>query len=270
VFAEMGSINPVFVLPGALERRGAQIADAYVRSLTLGAGQFCTNPGVAVGLAGPALDGFVNTTAELIGAVPPATMLHAGIAERFRGGVQGWRQAGVRVAGEGASAAAGAGAAAVTPMVFSADARSFVENPILHEELFGPSSLVVACGSRAELVDVARRLGGQLTVTVHGTPEDVEEFASVVSVLREKAGRLVFNGFPTGVEVAPAMQHGGPYPATTDPRFTSVGTAAILRFARPVCYQDFPAQWLPPELQDANPRGIWRLLDGEWTKAGCS
>jgi NADP-dependent aldehyde dehydrogenase len=134
------------------------------------------------------------------------------------------------------------------------------------EELFGPSTTVVRCGSREELERVARALEGQLTATIHGTPADLDEYASLVSILERKAGRLIVNGFPTGVEVCPAMQHGGPYPATTDSRSTSVGTAAINRFARPVAYQNFPQSLLPPELQDGNPRRIWRLVDGELSK----
>src|SRR5207245_891885 len=171
---------------------------------------------------------------------------------------------GVRVAGRSTGEAAGANAA--TAVVFATDAGRFLENARLHEELFGPSTLVVACESARQLTDVARRLGGQLTVTLHATEADVAAHGELVELLREKAGRLIVNGFPTGVEVAPAMNHGGPYPATTDARFTSVGTAAILRFARPVCYQDFPPEWLPPELQDDNPRGSWRLVRGQRTR----
>jgi NADP-dependent aldehyde dehydrogenase len=262
LFAEMGSINPVFVLPGALAARGPEIAEAFAQSVTLGVGQFCTNPGVAVGLGGPALDQFVGETARRIGAAPAGTMLHGGIAERYRHGLDARRgMEGVRVAAESAS-----GGSAVSAAVMVTEARRFLEDVRLHEELFGPSTLVVACESPELLYDVARRLAGQLTVTLHATAEDMAQQGALVDILREKAGRLVVNGFPTGVEVSPAMQHGGPYPATTDPRFTSVGTAAILRFARPVCYQNFPAEWLPPELQDGNPRRIWRMVDGERTR----
>jgi alpha-ketoglutaric semialdehyde dehydrogenase len=255
VFAEMGSINPVFVLPGALAARAAEIAEAFVQSVTLGVGQFCTNPGLAVALAGRGLELFVAETSKRIGVCPPGTMLSAPIARRYEEGLAARRAVeGVRVAGE----AAGGGA-----VILATDARRFLEDARLHEELFGPSSLVVACPSREELYEVARRLAGQLTVTLHATAQDVAEHRALVDLLRDKAGRLIANGFPTGVEVSPAMQHGGPYPATTDPRFTSVGTAAIFRFARPVCYQNFPPEWLPPELQDGNPRGIWRTVDGQ-------
>ena len=266
VFAEMGSLNPFFVLPGALKIRGTEIAQSLAKSATLGVGQFCTKPGLALGLHGADLDGFVSALGAAITATPAGTMLHAGIAERYRSGLAGWHASpNLRVAGE--SANAGTAAAARGPAaVLTTDAKTFLGNTKLHEELFGPATLVVASDSRERLEDIARKLEGQLTVTIHATPEDVKEFAGLIDILREKAGRLVFGGVPTGVEVGPAMQHGGPYPAATDSRFTSVGTAAIFRFARPVCYQDFPAAWLPPELQDANPRGIWRMIDGKWTR----
>jgi NADP-dependent aldehyde dehydrogenase len=267
VFAEMGSLNPVFVLPGALRARGAEIAGSLGRSMALGVGQFCTKPGLAVGLEGPELDGFADALASFVSQTAPGAMLHAAMASRYRSGVDARRGvAGLRLLAEAPARGDGPRAQA-RPAVFATSADRFLEEPLLHEELFGPATVVVACGSSARLRDVARRLDGQLTVTIHGTDDDVAEHDDLLAILREKAGRLVFAGVPTGVEVAPAMQHGGPYPATTDPRFTSVGTAAILRFVRPVCYQDFPSEWLPPELQDANPRGIWRLVDGQWTRA---
>jgi alpha-ketoglutaric semialdehyde dehydrogenase len=264
VFAEMGSINPVFLLPGALAARGADIAQAYVQSVTLGVGQFCTNPGVAFGLAGAELDSFTTETSSRIAQSPLGTMLHDGIADRYRHGIDGLRRVeGVRALGQSPGDPTGAQASAV---VFSTDAARFLEDGRLQEEVFGPATVVVACDTRERLYEAARRLSGQLTVTLHATEGDVAEHGELVDILREKAGRLVMNGFPTGVEVSPAMQHGGPYPATTDSRFTSVGTAAIFRFARPVCFQGFPPQWLPDELQDGNPRGLWRLVNGERTK----
>jgi NADP-dependent aldehyde dehydrogenase len=266
VFAEMGSINPVFVLPGALKARGVELGQALGRSMTLGVGQFCTKPGLVVGSRGPELEGLVASLAAFVSQSAPGTMLHQGIAAGYRRGLEGrQRAAGLRLLARAATAA-DAPAAQAGPAVFATEARSFLADRGLHEELFGPATLVVECESRERLEEVARALDGQLTVTLQATGEDVREYASLVAILREKAGRLVFGGVPTGVEVSPAMQHGGPYPATTDPRFTSVGTAAILRFVRPVCYQDFPAAWLPPELQDGNPRGIWRLVDGQWTR----
>ena len=152
------------------------------------------------------------------------------------------------------------------PSLFVTEGSALLRHREISEEVFGPSTVVVRCGSREELEAVARQLEGQLTATIYGSAADLEEYASLVSILEQKAGRLIVNGFPTGVEVCPSMQHGGPYPATTDSRSTSVGTAAIHRFARPVAYQNFPQSLLPPELQDANPRGIWRLVDGQLTK----
>jgi NADP-dependent aldehyde dehydrogenase len=155
----------------------------------------------------------------------------------------------------------------VAPMLFSTDARTFLAKPELAEEVFGPFALLISCDSIGEMETVARSLDGQLTASIHGTSADLAQAASLTELLECKAGRLVFNGFPTGVEVCPSMQHGGPWPSTTDSRFTSVGTAALLRFVRPVCYQNFPSESLPAELLGANPRGIWRLVNGELTKA---
>jgi NADP-dependent aldehyde dehydrogenase len=151
-------------------------------------------------------------------------------------------------------------------MVFATDAERFIEEPELSEEVFGPSTIVVRCGSREEMEAVARSVPGQLAVAVHRREEELDRFRELLGILEGKTGRLIFNGYPTGVEVCHSMHHGGPYPATTDARATSVGSAAIARFARPVCYQDFPREALPLELQDANPRGIWRLVDGRWTR----
>jgi 2,5-dioxopentanoate dehydrogenase len=265
VFAEMGSVNPVLIFPDALRTRGAEIAKGLAQSVTLGVGQFCTNPGLVVALQDDGLDAFVAEAGRAIEAIPAGVMLHEGIAARFRSGIRAWRGTpGVVVTGEGPgeNGPAQGGAA-----LFRTTDRVFLDNRALQEEVFGPSSLVVACANREALERVLGTLAGQLTVTVHATERDLAEFAPVLDRLADKAGRVVFGGFPTGVEVAPAMQHGGPYPATTDSRSTSVGTAAIFRFARPVCFQNAPPAALPPELLDANPRGIWRLVDAEWTRA---
>ncbi|MBV8857962.1 MAG: aldehyde dehydrogenase (NADP(+)) [Acidobacteria bacterium] len=263
VYAEMGSVNPVFVLPGALRERGAEFAEGLKQSVTLGTGQFCTNPGLVVGVQGEAFGKFLDKTDELFAAAPPGTMLNAGIRRGYEEGVERLQRIVKRKAGGAAADASRTQAAAC---VFSTDAATFLDKRELGEEVFGPSTLVVGCQSVEELRRVAEGLEGALTATIHGTPEDLREYAWLVRVLEQKAGRLVFNGFPTGVEVCAAMQHGGPYPATTDARTTSVGTAAIKRFARPVCYQNFPQEALPPELRDANPRRLWRLVDNRWTK----
>lgn len=264
VFAEMGSVNPVFVLPDAMKTRGAEIAQSLAKSVTIGVGQFCTKPGLLIGLHDGNLTAFSQKLAAAISSTPCGTMLHSGIAERYRNGLAH------RLSNRGlelmTEQRADLPATQVPSAVFVAEAQSFLKNSELAQELFGPATLVVSCDSREDFERIARSLEGQLTVSIHGTERDLEEHAALIDILREKAGRLVFGGVPTGVEVSPAMHHGGPYPATTDPRFTSVGTAAILRFVRPVCYQDFPQEFLPPELKDENPRGIWRMVDGKLTQ----
>jgi alpha-ketoglutaric semialdehyde dehydrogenase len=266
VFAEMGSTNPVFILPGALKQNGPALAEAFVQSVTLGVGQFCTNPGLAFGCHGDEWRAFVQKAGELAAAVAPGVMLHAGISSRFQSGAAKMAGvSGVNLAGKSSAEAASGRASA---MIFNTDAQTFRQQHALREEVFGPSSLLVNCGSRAELEAIARDLPGQLTATIHGTPEDLAEHATLVAILRNKVGRLIFNQFPTGVEVCPSMQHGGPYPATTDSRFGSVGALAIKRFVRPVCYQNFPDAALPPELRNKNERNIWRLVDGKWTRDG--
>lgn len=269
VYAEMGSVNPVFVLPGALAERGAAFAEGLKNSVTLGAGQFCTCPGLVVGLQSEHMNQFVNRIGKLFEGVQPATMLHPGIASNYEAGVKKFRA----VAGVNATRAARAAEQTKTQTqatVFTTDAATFLKNHELSEEVFGPSTLVVNCGTREELETIARNLTGHLTATVHATDADLNEFKSLISILETKAGRLVYNGFPTGVEVCAAMTHGGPYPATTDTRSTSVGFYALKRFARPVSYQNFPQAALPVELQDANPLGIWRMVDNQMTKEGLS
>jgi NADP-dependent aldehyde dehydrogenase len=197
----------------------------------------------------------------LIRDAQPGTMLYPALLDAFEAGVRRL----CAVEGVSAMRASGDGAQA-RPSLFETGADVFLRNHDLCEEVFGPSTVVVRCASRDEMEAVARQLEGQLTATIHGTSEDLNEYASLVSILERKAGRLIVNGFPTGVEVCASMQHGGPYPATTDSRSTSVGTAAIDRFARPVAYQGFPQSLLPIELQDGNPRGIWRLIDGHMTR----
>lgn len=266
VFAEMGSSNPLFVLPGALAERSAAIAEGLAGSVTLGAGQFCTNPGLTIVPAGDDAERFLGELGERLAAAGPATLVHPGIKRGFKArlkeveAVEGVTVA-ARSSAEGSHEATSALAA-----LLRTDAPTYRDRVELHGEIYGPATLGVTCASRDDVLELARSLHGHLAAAIHGTPEDLEEWSELVAILRDKVGRLVFNGFPTGVEVSSAMQHGGPYPATTDSRSTSVGTAAILRFARPVCYQDFPDEALPPELQNGNPRGIWRLVDGEMTR----
>lgn len=263
VFAEMGSVNPVFLLPGALAERGEQIAQGLKQSVTLGVGQFCTKPGIVVGIEHDATRRFIASTSELMKTASPGAMLHAGIHTAYLEGVKQTSSIpGVHVA----SAAQAPSGQQVIPTLFVTDGNTFLAHERLGEELFGPSAVFVTASSRAQMMQIAQELEGHLTATIHGTPDDLREFADLVDVLQQKVGRLIFNGFPTGVEVCPSMQHGGPYPATTDARTTSVGSAAIERFVRPICFQNFPQQALPPALRDDNPHKIWRLVDGQFSK----
>jgi NADP-dependent aldehyde dehydrogenase len=266
VFAEMGSANPVFVLPGALAERGEAIADALAASVTLGGGQFCTNPGLTLVAPSGAADAFVARLGAKLAGSPAGTMVHAGIKAAYDaevGAIAGLP--GVTLAAR--SSAHGPNAATeAQPALLVADAGALGAQARLGEELYGPVTLAVRCRTREELLEAARRLHGHLTATVHATDADLAANRDLVAILARKAGRLLLNGVPTGVEVAHAMHHGGPWPASSDPRATYVGAAAILRFARPVCWQDFPDAALPEELRDANPRGIWRLVEGRLTK----
>lgn len=265
VYAEMGSVNPVFLLPSAVAGRGDAIAEGLAASITLGVGQFCTNPGVVLGVGGAGLDRLRDRLAERLGDAEPGVMLYAGLREGYQEGVSRAQTLGARPLT--ALAASGPGDALARPTLLAAEAARLIEHPALREEVFGPASLLVAADDVGGLERVAEALEGQLTATIHGTEADLTEHRRLVEILTRKAGRIIFNGFPTGVEVGHAMQHGGPYPASTDSRSTSVGTAAITRFARPVCWQGFPQAALPAELRDANERGIWRLVDGSPTRA---
>ncbi|HMP81471.1 MAG TPA: aldehyde dehydrogenase (NADP(+)), partial [Verrucomicrobiota bacterium] len=263
VFAEMSSLNPVFILPEALRERGGKIAEGLRTSMTMGVGQFCTKPGLVFGLGGDQFAQFQKTLAGLLEAVAPATMLHGGICEAYHKGLTHVSSvSGVKVVARSKDSPDAKKTHAEAVML-STDAANFRKHPELAEEVFGPFAVLIAAQSIAELEAVARSLEGQLTATVHGTPKDLEQAGSLLKILERKAGRLIINGFPTGVEVCPSMNHGGPYPATTDVRFTSVGTAALQRFVRPVCYQDFPASQLPDALKDGNPLGIRRLVNGK-------
>ena len=268
VFAEMGSANPVFVLPDALTTRGEEIAKALAASVTLGCGQFCTNPGLTLVAPGGASLAFVSRLGALLAEAPAGTMAHAGIKEAYDAQLAAVAALpGVSVAAR--STARGTNAATeAQPALLLAEAGAFATRDRLGHEIYGPVTVAVRCGSKDELLASARRLVGHLTATVHATERDLAGYPELLPILVRKAGRVVLNGVPTGVEVSPAMHHGGPWPATTDPRATSVGTAAILRFARPVCLQDVPDAALPEELKDANPHGIWRLVDGEPTRDG--
>jgi NADP-dependent aldehyde dehydrogenase len=266
VYAEMGSINPVFLLPQALRDRTEDIAKGLVASATLGVGQFCTNPGLVVAMESGVLEEFIRRTGRLFEEAPAGIMLNAKILDAYERGSERLRGIpGVRVCGEAVSGSDG-GPAQGKPVLFSSDGRTFLENPVLSQEVFGPSTLIIRARNQDELMRIAEAMEGHLTASVHGSEQELQEHAALVDVLQRKAGRVIFNGFPTGVEVCRAMNHGGPYPATTDVHFTSVGTAAIYRFARPLCFQGFPEKALPPELRDANPLGILRQVNGSYTR----
>ena len=261
----MGSVNPVVLLPGALVERAEAIAEGLCASMLLGVGQFCTNPGIVLVLDDDVSARFVSQLAARAAASPRGTMLHAGIRDAFADGVRAIKALpGVKVLADGtASQGDGCGAGAC---VLATDDATFLAHGELAREVFGPSTLVVRCASTTALAAVVRALPGQLTATIHASAGDAGTHGDLVADLSTRAGRLVWNGFPTGVEVCHAMHHGGPYPATTDPRFTSVGTASIRRFLRPVCYQDFPQAGLPAALRDDNPLGIPRRVDGTLTR----
>lgn len=262
VYAEMSSINPVFLLPHALEQGAERIGREFAASLVLGVGQFCTNPGLVLAIDGPGLATFCKAATEALNATQPATMLSSGIAASYRSGVEALR-----------------GHASVTTLLrleheehqghaalFRVSAADFLERHELHAEVFGPASLLVVCEDVAQMRAVAERLEGQLTAAVHLEDADIDAARELLPALERRAGRILANGFGTGVEVAHAMVHGGPFPATADGRSTSVGTGAIYRFLRPVCYQNLPQALLPAVLRDDNPMGTWRRRDGQLGK----
>jgi 2,5-dioxopentanoate dehydrogenase len=265
VFAEMSAVNPVFLLPGRLSEAAAELGAAFVGSLTLGAGQFCTNPGIVIGVDGPDLDRFTAAARDAVAATPPAPMLTGRIAASYADGV-------ARLAGHpGTELVAHAehddspqswGCAALV----TTTADKFLAARDLHDEVFGATSVIVRAASPSQLVDVARAMEGQLTATVHAATPDAPLAVDLLPVLERLAGRILFNGWPTGVEVVPSMVHGGPFPATSDGRTTSVGTLAMDRFLRPVAYQDVPDALLPDAVRESNPDGLLRLVDGAYTR----
>lgn len=262
VFAEMSSVNPVFLLPGALAERGAQLGAEFVTSLTTGVGQLCTSPGLVFLADGPGADAFVAAATEAVGGAATAPMLNAGIAASFASGIR-------RLTGTVGVAAAGTGtgnACSATPHLFVIDEEQFRADPRLREEIFGPSSVVVKVADPARLPALIAELEGQLTATVHTGTSDEAQARALLDELELVAGRVLFNGWPTGVEVGHAVVHGGPFPATSAPATTSVGSLAIDRFLRPVAYQNVPDALLADEIRAENPLGIWRRVDGSLTR----
>jgi alpha-ketoglutaric semialdehyde dehydrogenase len=265
-YAEMSSVNPVFILPGAMRERGEQIAAGLHASITLGAGQFCTKPGLIFIADEAEAKAFARKLGELMTGTPAFTMLTPGIRAAYHAGISSHaQQARIETVTQG-TVEQGPGECQAGAALFQTDAQSYLANPELSAEVFGPATLLITHTQREQLLESARTLEGQLTATIHGTEAELAAYGDLLAVLETKVGRLVFNGFPTGVEVCHAMVHGGPYPATSDGRSTSVGTRAIFRFTRQVCYQNFPDSGLPDELKNANPLSIWRMVDGQLTR----
>lgn len=260
VFAEMSSINPIFLLPGTVRLNAAHLAGQIASSVNTGAGQFCTRPGLLIALENEETSHFLSLLKKAFREVTPLTMLHSGIYENYvRSKTEFLTTPEVKKEhtqpDESSSAKAG-------PAIASVSAADFLSNENLQNEVFGPFTMLIKCNDLDEMMAIAKNLEGQLTSTLCGTDEELAHSEQLVDILRQRAGRLIFNGVPTGVEVCPAMVHGGPYPATTDSRFTAVGTSAIRRWVRPIVYQNCPQDLLPDALKDGNPLGIWRMVNG--------
>ncbi len=261
VYAEMSSINPVCLMPHALAARAAALGEGFAASLTMGAGQFCTNPGIVLTLGGEGYDAFVRAASEALSSGQPPVMLTQDIHRSYEDAVS--RLDGHSAADRVATGGKGDGPNQCTAAVFSVAGDDFLADPALSEEVFGAASIIVTCEDLAQMRAVLAALEGQLTITFQTEPEDEDAVAGLLPVARDRCGRVLFNGWPTGVEVCRAMVHGGPFPAATDTRTTSVGTLAMMRFVRPVCYQDAPDALLPPALRRDNPLNIPRRIDGE-------
>lgn len=263
VYTEMSSVNPTFFLPGAIEKDGESLVTGLHASVTGGAGQFCTKPGLVFVPESEATPSFVSQFKAQIGATASSPLLTEGIQNSYND-ASGKRE--TEVVDFFAKDANDLPGFSVNPSVFETTAIDFLNTPYLNEEIFGPTTLLITTQSKEDLLEIARSLEGQLTASIHGTEEDLLEYADLVRILETKVGRLIFNGFSTGVEVCPSMVHGGPYPATSDSRSTAVGSRAITRFARLVCFQNFPNLALPDELKEANPLDLWRMVDGKFEK----
>jgi len=266
VFVEMGSINPIVLLPNAIKNKAEELAKKYAASITLGAGQFCTNPGLMLAISSAELETFKQVLTDEISKVPSATMLTEGIAKNYaKLSTEITAEDGVELIAASAVKNESLQNQSEARIAY-VDAAKFIQNPKLHEEIFGPYSLLVVSKDIAELEKVIAVLEGQLTVTIMADSNELQQYQSLVHQLTDKTGRIILNGVPTGVEVCAAMQHGGPFPATNDSRFTSVGSSAIYRFVRPLAYQDWEQELLPDELKDDNPFGIFRMVNQLLTK----
>ena len=265
VFAEMGSINPVFLLPGKLNDATGETAKMYASSITLGVGQFCTKPGLIIGIESADLQTFIHDLGKAIQQIAPAPMLHPGIVRSYKEKKENaLLQDEVHLVAESETTVKEMEG---LPTIATATGKTFLNNPVLHQEVFGPYSIVIRCADRNEMLEVARKLEGQLTATLMATENDINENDELVEAVKNICGRFILNSVPTGVEVCLSMQHGGPFPATTDARFSSVGADGIKRFARPIAFQNWSNALLPDELKDENPLGIWRTVNDELTRS---
>ncbi len=261
VFAEMGSINPVVLFPRAISERGAELAKTYAGSITLGTGQFCTNPGLILGIKGEGLSNFTNQLGVEITSLQPSVMLHPNIHKAYESNKNNAvEQEAVEVV---SSYEDEVQTNFARQMVVTVEGATFLNNPKLHQEVFGPFSMVVQCEDASQLEAIIASLEGQLTGTIIAGNSELANYAEVINALQNRVGRIIFNGVPTGVEVCPAMVHGGPYPASTDSRFTAVGINSIKRWVRPFSFQNWPNELLPDELKDENPLQIQRTINGK-------
>tara|TARA_R110000868_G_scaffold264879_1_gene523513 strand:- start:29647 stop:31188 length:1542 start_codon:yes stop_codon:yes gene_type:complete len=265
VFAEMGSTNPVFILPGALQDKAASIADGMAGSITMGVGQFCTNPGLCFVQKSENLDKFYTQLKNKISKTAAGTMLTRNIKKAYDKGIQ--KNKNIDEVEEFVIGLAEESTNSSSPRIFKTSIDNYMKNHSLSEENFGPSSVLVEVKSKESILEAAKNLEGHLTATIFGTAADFLEYSELFDILELKVGRIVINGYPTGVEVCHSMVHGGPFPATTAPNSTSVGAGAIKRFVRPVCYQDYPQSKLPDALKNENPFHIWRLVNGNFTQS---
>ncbi len=265
VFAEMGSINPVFLLPEKLKASANEIATMYAGSITLGVGQFCTNPGLIIGIESDALKTFVHDLGKAIQQIAPAPMLHTGIVTAYKKNKgNALLQEEVHLVAESETTVKENEG---LPTIATATGQAFLNNPVLHQEVFGPYSIVIRCKDMNEMIEVAKHLEGQLTSTLMATENDIKQNDDLIEAVKNICGRFILNGVPTGVEVCLSMQHGGPFPACSDSRFTSVGADGIKRFARPLAFQNWGNGLLPDELKNENPLGIYRTVNNELTRS---
>lgn len=264
VFAEMGSINPVFLMPEKLNTEAASMAQQYAASITLGVGQFCTNPGLLIGIESEALKTFVHDLGKAIQKIAPAPMLHSGIVSAYKKNKgNALLQDDVHLVAESETEVKENEG---LPTIATATGQAFLNNPVLHQEVFGPYSIVIRCKDMDEMILITKKLEGQLTTTLMATENDITGNDELVEAVKNICGRFILNGVPTGVEVCLSQHHGGPFPATTDSRFGAVGADGIKRFARPIAFQNWANNLLPDELKNENPLNIWRTVNNELTK----